>query len=119
MYTVRMRSYLPLLVIPVLLLGSVALGADTPIEGTPIDIKDVENLIEDIANFLLTVAGIVAVGFMVYGGLQMVISKGDSTKFKDGQKTLTNAIIGAVVIFAVGVIINTIARFGEDPTSLF
>jgi lysylphosphatidylglycerol synthetase-like protein (DUF2156 family) len=112
--------YLPVLIVVFMVFSGVAAHAvDTPIEGTAIDIKDIENLIQDVANFFLTVAGIVAVGFMVYGGVQMVTSRGNDTKFGEGKKTLTNAIIGAVVIFAVGIIINTIAQFGEDPTSIF
>lgn len=111
--------YLPQLIVAFLLLSGAAAHAAPPIQGTPIEVQDVENLIEGIANFLLTIGGIIAVGYMVYGGIKMATSGGNDTGFGEGKKILTNAIIGAVVIFGVGVIINTIANFGEKPTSIF
>ncbi len=84
--------------------------------GTAIEVSDIERLVEDVVQFFITIAALAVVGYLVYGGLKMAMSAGNPTKFEEGKKIVTYAIIGAAVIFGVGVIVNTIARFSTDPT---
>jgi prepilin signal peptidase PulO-like enzyme (type II secretory pathway) len=89
------------------------------IPGKAITISDVQLLIKDIANFVITISGVIVACFIVYAGIRMVISRGDEKQFGAAKKMLYNALIGAAVIFGVGVIINTIANFAQDPTSIY
>jgi len=97
----------------------VAAYAAPEIPGEAIEIGDVKTLVEQIADTFITIAALAVVIFIIYGGIKMVMSQGDATKFGEGKKIVINAIIGGVVIFGVGVIIQTIAGFAEDPTSVF
>lgn len=45
----------------------------------------------------LRLAGLVAVGFVVYGGFQLLTSQGDPEGIKHGRQTITNALIGLVI----------------------
>lgn len=94
--------------------------AGTPvIPGEAIEIGDVKTFAEQIAQTFITVAALTVVIFVIYGGIKMVMSQGDATKFGEGKKIVINAVIGGIVIFGVGIIIQTIAGFAQDPTSVF
>ena len=55
-----------------------------------------------IIDILLRVAGLVAVGFVVYGGIQYVTSQGEPDKTAKAQGTVINALIGlAITIVAI------------------
>lgn len=64
-----------------------------------------------IIKLLLTVAGLISVLFMVYGGYQWVVA-GISEKQEGAKKTIWHALIGFVVVlisFAVVSIVQTLA----------
>lgn len=102
-------------VLGVVILSSTLAHAAT---GTPLTLEKVVTLITDALNILMGLAVTVTVAIMVYGGYQMAFSRGVQKAFDDGKATLTNAIIGLIVILGVGIIINTISDFAIDPTSI-
>ena len=56
-------------------------------------------------DILLRVAGIAAVGYVVYGGIQYVVSQGEPARTKAAQGTIINALIGlAVTIISVALV---------------
>lgn len=65
-----------------------------------------------IIDNLLKVAGLVAVGFIILGGFQYITSRGSEEQAETGKKTLTNAIIGLVLIvlsyIIVAVVVNAL-----------
>lgn len=110
-----LRIGIPLLVL--VALPFVASASELP--GKAITITDITTTVKSVVQLLITLAAIAAVAAIVYGGLIMASSAGNDTKFKKGKDIIRNAIIGAVVIFGVGVIINTIADFTKSPTGTF
>jgi amino acid transporter len=50
-----------------------------------------------IVDDLLRVAGLVAVAFVVYGGIQYVTSQGSPDQTQKAQRTIQNALIGLVI----------------------
>lgn len=71
----------------------------------------IKDLIPKIINFALWVAGIVAVGMTMFGGYQVMTAGGNDKQSADGKKTLTNAIIGLVIIVFSYAVVNAIVRF--------
>lgn len=69
-----------------------------------ITLIEVEQLIQRIAGFLIVVGVIIAVIFIIWGGI--VYMAGNAEK---GKEKLKNGIIGAAVVLGVGVILQTIA----------
>lgn len=60
-----------------------------------------------LIQFLLQIAGLIAVLFVVYGGFQYV--KGGVSEDKDsGKKTLTHALVGLAVSVSAWIIVNFI-----------
>ncbi len=58
-----------------------------------------------ILDDLIRVAALVAVGFVIYGGIQYVTSQGSPDMTKKAQQTIINALIGVVLaIFAASIV---------------
>ncbi len=97
---------------------ALAVSPPVPVEGTPIGLSTIETLIEDIVDTIIYIAGFIVVGFIVLAGFKMVTARGNDAEFKKGKDMLKNAIIGALVVFGVGLIVNTIANIAQDPSNI-
>lgn len=74
-------------------------GKCTPIFNFPQDIWAVLLAFIDI---LLRVGGLLAVGYVVYGGFQYITSQGEPDRTASAKSTILNAVIGlAIVIIAI------------------
>ncbi|MCL5069380.1 MAG: pilin [Actinobacteria bacterium] len=68
-------------------------------------------LIQNIINVLFFFSAIVAVFFIVLGGIKLITSQGDKEKVASGQKTLTFAIAGLLLIAFAYFILNFVLNF--------
>jgi hypothetical protein len=67
--------------------------------------SDVPLVLLAVVDDLLRVAGLVAIGFIIYGGYQYVGSQGSPEKTSRAQNTITDALIGlAVAIVAISAV---------------
>lgn len=64
----------------------------------PLNSNTFEDLIGNIADFLLNVGAAIAVVMIIYGGFQYTTSRGDENKTKEAHTTLTYAIVGLTII---------------------
>lgn len=67
------------------------------------------NLMNNILMPVYFWAGVVAVGFVVYGGFMYVLSNGEPSKVKKAKDTLLYAIIGLVIVLFAFAITSFIA----------
>lgn len=75
--------------------------------------EELTNQIPVAVNVILWIAGILAVVMIIYSGLQMMISSGDSSKTETAKKTLTYAVVGLVVVMLSYVIVGfVVGQFG-------
>lgn len=65
--------------------------------------------IERLFSIVLTLAGVAALGLLIYGGYNYMISRGDPEKIKGARETITSAIIGLLFIIFSLVILQVIA----------
>lgn len=77
----------------------------SPTAGQAITLNEVASLIDGIARFLIVVSVIVAVIFIVYGGIRWIAAPGDPVAAK---QIIQNGIIGAIIILGVGVLLQTL-----------
>jgi hypothetical protein len=63
----------------------------------------------NIANVLILLIGMLAVVFVIVGGLQIASSAGDPKRYKQGRDTLQYALVGVVLAIAAYAIVNGIA----------
>ncbi|MFA4930255.1 MAG: hypothetical protein WC570_00085 [Patescibacteria group bacterium] len=61
-----------------------------------------------IIGFALSLAGFVAIGFIIYSGYLLVTAQGNEQQVEQGKKSLVNAIIGFIIALSGVVIISTI-----------
>ncbi len=61
-----------------------------------------------IVEGLLGLVGILSVAFIVIGGFQYITSAGNEEQAETGKKTLTNAIIGLVIVILSYIIVTVI-----------
>jgi hypothetical protein len=67
--------------------------------------SDVPLVLAAVVDDLLRIAGIVAVGFVIYGAVQFVTSQGDPESAAKARATVINALVGlAVAIIAVSLV---------------
>lgn len=94
---------------PVLVLAVTLPTPTPPTSGEAVTLDEIESLIRRIAQFLIIVSVIVAVIFIIWGGVMYMAARGDEDRVKTAKSTIYNGIIGAAVVLGVGVILQTLA----------
>lgn len=65
--------------------------------------NDIMLVLLAVIDDLLRVAGLVAVGFVIYGAIKLIVSQGEPEARANARTTILNALIGlAITIVAVG-----------------
>lgn len=62
-----------------------------------------------VVEILLRVAGLVAVGFVIYGGFRYIMSQGDPEQNTAARSTIINALIGVVITTIAIVAVSFVA----------
>lgn len=60
-----------------------------------------------VIEILLRVAGLVAVGYVIYGGFRYITSQGEPDNLKNARNTIINALIGV----AIAVLASSLVAF--------
>lgn len=82
-------------------------GVCTPQVNIPGDAPKIVLALIDMA---LTLAGIIAIGFVFYGGIKYIMSQGEPDKIKEAQHTVMNAVIGLVIALLATAIVAFVGR---------
>lgn len=75
--------------------------------------KYIVTIIKNIGKIILQIGGYVAVVIVMYGGFLYITSSGDPGKAASGKKTITNGLIGFVIMHASDLIIDTVGGFAD------
>lgn len=101
------------IMIPVALMALPLLALALPQPTNPLGDVDavttdtVKNIIQRIVDLLITVSIIIAVGAIVWGSV-IWMTAGGSERADTGKKYIWNGIIGAAIVFAIGLILSTL-----------
>ncbi|PIR41071.1 MAG: hypothetical protein COV31_02925 [Candidatus Yanofskybacteria bacterium CG10_big_fil_rev_8_21_14_0_10_46_23] len=98
-----------ILALPLMSLGATILTPTVAGGGRAVTLVEIENLINGIARFLVVISIVLAAAFIIIGGIMWIIARGDDDMVARAKKTILNGIIGALVVLAVGVILQTIS----------
>ena len=79
---------------------------DFPVEPKFSNLGDILTQGFDLVSMLMLLGSVVAVTMIIVSGYTLITSTGDPEKIEKGQKTLTGAIIGLVVVLIAGLIIK-------------
>src|SRR5690606_21990867 len=67
--------------------------------------QDIWLIVLAVIDSLLKVAALVAVGFVIYGGIQFVISQGEPDKTNEARNNIVNALVSMdVAMIAAGLV---------------
>lgn len=77
--------------------------------GGAITMAEITNLIQAFARWLIVISVVIAVIMIIWGGIMYMLARGDDKKVTDAQARIKNGIIGAAIVLAVGVILQTVA----------
>jgi len=94
-----MKKILSSLVLVSLLVMPAMVLAAPPLEEVPVDL-DIMDLLNTIANWLLTILLIVAAIFIIIAGFLFVTAMGDPEKVKTARNFILWALIGVLVALA-------------------
>ncbi|MDP3792854.1 MAG: hypothetical protein Q8Q89_03960 [bacterium] len=93
---------------PVLVLAQLP-APTSPYPGGGLTLDDVQDLITTVARFLVLISVVIAVIFIVWGGMMYMMAGDDTTKSAAAKSRIVNGVIGALVVLAVGLILQTLA----------
>lgn len=82
-------------------------GRCIPIVTTP---DDAGKIVLAIIDMLLTVGGIIAIGYVIWGGIKFVMSQGNPESIKGARQTIMNALIGLVIAILASSFVTFVAR---------
>ncbi len=71
---------------------------------------DLGKIIQSIISLLLFVAFIVALVFLIIGGIKWIMSGGDKEGAGKAKETVTSALIGLAIVLAAWVLINIVIQ---------
>ncbi|MEK7154209.1 MAG: pilin [Patescibacteria group bacterium] len=92
-----------LVALPVLSFAAVNLPT-----GTELTLNKIEAIIGTVANWLIGIGVVIAVIFIIWGGISWMAARGDPTKVTKARDAIKNGLIGAVIVLGVGVILWTL-----------
>jgi hypothetical protein len=95
------------------------LGSATDSDGNckdPTGSASVGNTVASLINVLSLIVGVVAVIMIIIGGLQYVMSGGDSGKVGNSKNTILYAVIGLVVVALAQIIVKFTVQSATKTT---
>ncbi len=84
------------------------------------DLTGDDNAVNNVVNIInvgISVGGILAVFFIIVGGIQIATSQGDPSKFSKGKNTILYAVIGLIVMLVSYAIVAFVSQSLGDTTS--
>ena len=93
-----------------LLSGVLFLTLSIPVLAADGDVSKVETFIENVIQILVTIAGLVAAGFFVWGGIGYITSSGDPEKLDRAKKTIVYSAIGLVIVLGAFVLSTIVTQ---------
>lgn len=96
----------------------VAYGQTIP-SGVVITPEGLLDVMQSVGGFLMIAGGILATITIIVTGIMYMLAGSDQKKVTDAKGMFRAGIIGALIIFATGIIINTVRGLASNPTQFF
>ncbi len=96
------------LLLPLMVLAVEVPGTNLP-GGTELTLQKIKDIIQTVANWMIIVGVIIAIIYIIWGGVMWMAARGDEAKVKSAKLSIRNGLIGAVIVLGVGVILRTVA----------
>jgi len=71
--------------------------------------KYVWTIVLNVTSMILGIVGYLAIALVMWGGIQYITAQGDVSKAARGKKTVTNSIIGLIIVMSASIVSGTIS----------
>lgn len=109
----NLKKYIVVSAVAMLVFMPVFVLAQLPTVNPPVvpgtTLTEVENILRRVAQFILILGVIAALIYIVLGGITWMRAGGDETKIKEAKTKIWSGVYGALVVIAVGLILQTLA----------
>lgn len=78
------------------------------------DVSKIENFIKGITQILVTVAGVTATAFFVWGGLRYITSSGSPEQLDSAKKTIVYSAVGLAIALGALVLSNIVTQIATS-----
>jgi len=92
-----------------MLIVSLLLTVSSPVFAQSADVSKIQTFMRSIIQVLVTLGGLLAVGFFVWGGIRYITSSGNPESLDHAKKTIFYSAIGLVIVLGAFVISNIVA----------
>ena len=86
----------------------------TPAYAQSADVEKVQTFMQSIIQILVTLAGLLAAGFFVWGGVGYITSSGNPEALDRSKKTIVYSAIGLAVVLAAFVLSNIVTDLASS-----
>lgn len=95
--------------------------SDTPITPGQGFAQDIGGVINAVLSFVMVIAALLVLLYMVWGGIEWISSGGDKGKTESARNKITAAVIGLIILAASYAVFTLVLRFigFEDSADLF
>lgn len=76
-----------------------------------VGVSGVGGLIQAVITILFIVATLLALGFLIFGGIKWIMSGGDKAKVEAARGTIVAALVGLVLVFLSYFVLTIIGKF--------
>jgi len=90
-------------------LALTALIFASPVLAASADVAKIETFIKSVIQVLVTLAGLIAAGFFVWGGVGYITSSGNPETLDRSKKTIFYSAIGLAVVLGAFVLTNVVS----------
>lgn len=73
--------------------------------------------LSNIVNWVLTAAGLIAVGVIIYGAIKFLAAQGQPDKIKQAKQIVAYALVGLVIVALAFAIVNFIFNLAGDAAT--
>ena len=84
-----------------------------PVRAASADLTKVQNFIQNIIQVLVTLAGLLAAGFFVMGGIGYITSSGNPEHLDKSKRTIIFSALGLAIAIGAFVLSNIIAEIAS------
>ncbi len=79
--------------------------------------QTVSGLLKLVINWMLALAGLISVLFLIVGGFWYITSAGNEEQAEKGKGTVINAIIGIIIIVLSWIIVNVVSNLVSSQSA--
>lgn len=96
--------------------GTLLLAA-APVYAQSCDVDKIQTFIQSVIQVLVTMSGLIAAGFFVWGGVGYITSSGSPEALDRSKKTILYSAIGLTIVLGAFVLSNVITDLASSAFS--